>query len=123
MWEAAGRAIHAKKSSTSIHTIKDSLGKASSITADIAHQFERYYTGLYNLPGQTEGDTGHNSRKALIKDFLEKFSPTPISREDARKLDNPISEEELKRAIKQLKKSKSPGPDGLSASYFLVPHS
>lgn len=112
------RAIHAKKASTNIHTIKDSLGKASSVTADIAFQFERYYTELYNLPHQTDGGTGHNSRKTLIKDFLEKFSPTPISWEDAHELDNPISEEELKRTIRQLKMGKSPGLDGLSASYF-----
>lgn len=115
------RAIQTKRASTNVHTIKDSLGKSSSVTADIASQFERYYTKVYNnLPFQPKATTGHNPRKALIKDFLKKFSPKPISREDACEEDNPISEEELKIAIKQLKMGKRPGADSFSASYFKI---
>lgn len=60
--------------------------------------------------------------------FLQQYGPSPITTEEATVLDNPISIEETLAALKQLKTGKTPGPDGLTVSYYksfteiLIPH-
>lgn len=53
----------------------------------------------------------------IFKLIIKKKS-LPIDGDDARHLESPILEEELKRAIKQLKAGKSPGPDRFRGTYF-----
>ncbi|XP_077341175.1 uncharacterized protein LOC143986639 [Lithobates pipiens] len=112
------QAIRTKRISTTVHTIKDPGGTAHTSSADIASQFETYYKSLYNLHSPSSTHSTQRHREMLLTDFLEKYSPGKISDELASELDNPISDLELRQAIKQLKPGKSPGPDGLSAPYY-----
>lgn len=112
------RAIQKNKARSNSHTINDSQGRSKVTAPDIASQFEAYCSTLYNLDTQADGPSNNNTRQSLIKNFLKEHCPKPIDREDARQLEHPISEDELKNAIKQLKAGKSPGPDGFTAVYF-----
>lgn len=59
-----------------------------------------------------------HSRQAAISAFLSQYGIPPISTDDSKTLDCPITVEETKAALKQLKTGKSPGPDGLTAGYY-----
>lgn len=53
-----------------------------------------------------------HSRQAAISAFLSQYGIPPISTDDSKTLDCPITVEETKAA------GKSPGPDGLTAGYY-----
>lgn len=57
-------------------------------------------------------------RSRLIQDFLQKYSPSPISTDKAHNLEAPISDTEFKKAIKDMKLGKAPDPDGLPLQYY-----
>lgn len=111
------RALQIKKAGSTIHTIKDSSGRSFVTSDGIADQFINYFTKLYNLPTQKRTEKA-NDRKQTIDSFLTQYSSTPLTIEDSAALDHPISMEETIEALKQLKMSKSPGPDGLTVSYY-----
>lgn len=122
------RALQTRKASNTIHKIISPAGEALVTNEDIAEQFTQYFSKLYNLPPSTSTTDAPMDRPSAIKEFLAQYGPTPLSPEDAQSLDLPLSVTELQAALKQMKKGKSPGPDGLSACYYtsfgniLLPH-
>lgn len=54
----------------------------------------------------------------MITNFLNQYSPNPITPSEAEALDRQISMEETSEALKQLNTGKSPGPDGLTVDYY-----
>lgn len=59
-----------------------------------------------------------SDRKKMIGDFLTQYGPRPITDDEADDLERPLTREEIVEALKQIKPGKSPGPDGLSVSYY-----
>lgn len=112
------RCIRARKTNLAVQCIKDSQGTIFSSTPDIARQFEKYYSDLYNLNTTLSGPENTTNRAQIINSFLEKHCPRKLSPDEANLLDRPLSELELHQAVKQLKTGKSPGPDGFSAVYY-----
>lgn len=121
------RALRAKRSSTTLHSINDPSGSKVTSNTLIADQFVNYFSQLYNI--NPHKPTINNDRRThLIKEFLAQHGPKPISYAEALHLERPISKDELESVLKQLKTGKSPGPDGLMARYYkefiatLYPH-
>lgn len=116
-----------KKSDTIIDSINIPEGTKLTSNDQIANQFGKYYTQLYNLRAPPTQKVSDN-RLQLIKDFLAQHGPKPISDADASSLEQPLSKEELDAVLKQVKPGKSPGPDSLTLGYYkafidtLYPH-
>lgn len=108
------RALRSKKAS---HTIRDSSGASFASSRDIATQFIKYFSELYNLP-PANGQGVTPDRQSTLRGFLTHHCPSTISSEDSSNLVRPISTEEITEVLKQLKPGKSPGPDGLTVSYY-----
>lgn len=79
----------------------------------ISDAFAEYYQELYR--GQNQ-----ESKKEKIIKFLKPLNLTKILREEACKLTDPITEEEIKETISNLKNNKAPGTDGFSGEYYKV---
>lgn len=121
------RAVQHKKATHTIDKIKDASGNSFVSPDDIAAQFVKYFSKLYNL---TPIDmTEHaQARREMIATFLQQYCTTTLSPADSTTLEGPINGEETAIALKQLKTGKSPGPDGLTVSYYktvqeaIIPH-
>uniref|UniRef100_A0A803K7H0 Reverse transcriptase domain-containing protein n=1 Tax=Xenopus tropicalis TaxID=8364 RepID=A0A803K7H0_XENTR len=103
-----------------ISHINNSKGVKLVNPEDIIQEFHNFYSSLYDSPSLTSRE----KRDA----FLETIPLPKLTQNERSLLNNPITEEEVITAIKTLKSSSSPGPDGLPASYykkfkeFLTPH-
>lgn len=112
------KAVQNKKSSATVHHIKDKQGISHHFNEDIANQFEQYYHSLYNIPSNPKCPSSSETRKHLIQDFLKKYGPSPISTDASCKLDAPLFEKEFKEALRDNKVGKAPGPDGFPLQYI-----
>lgn len=101
-----------KKAAITVHSLTDSAGRKIVSNDEIANQFVKYYTHLYNPDPQTEDAP----RSQVIKDFRKKYKP--LSNMEAKELDRPLSSEEVDSALKQLKVGKSLGRDSLTGGYY-----
>ena len=50
--------------------------------------------------------------------FLEKFNLSRLNQEEIEIMNNPNTSNEIKAVIKNLPKSKSPGPDGFTGEFY-----
>uniref|UniRef100_A0A803J671 Reverse transcriptase domain-containing protein n=1 Tax=Xenopus tropicalis TaxID=8364 RepID=A0A803J671_XENTR len=104
-----------------IESIKTTDGKKLTNPTQIAQEFAKYYSTLYNLsndphtpqPTQTEIDS-----------FLDSLSLPILTQQQREHLNQPISADEVTQAIKILKNNKAPGPDGFTNNFYkkLVPN-
>lgn len=79
----------------------------------IADAFVKFYEQLYK--GQE-----YESKKDKINEFLRPLKMTKMSKDEATKLVEPITEEEIKETIAKLKNNKSLGAYGFSGEYYKV---
>uniref|UniRef100_A0A670K2L6 Reverse transcriptase domain-containing protein n=1 Tax=Podarcis muralis TaxID=64176 RepID=A0A670K2L6_PODMU len=85
-------------------------GEETNNSKEIRKAFLDFYRGLY------KNNERNNLRK--IERFLKEKNIQKISTVEKEKLNIPIEIEEIKEIIKEFKKGKAPGPDGLTASYY-----
>lgn len=83
------RALQAKKTTTTVHSLTDFKGRKLTTTPDIAEHFVTYYSQLYNLPPACS-PTEVDSRQQAIRDFLQQYSPAPISTSLVQQLNDPL---------------------------------
>uniref|UniRef100_A0A670I6B9 Reverse transcriptase domain-containing protein n=1 Tax=Podarcis muralis TaxID=64176 RepID=A0A670I6B9_PODMU len=76
---------------------------------EIRKIFQKYYKDLYKRGKETKQEIEH---------FLQEHHLKQIPKEEKEILDQKITQEEIKKAIKKMKNGKVPGPDGLSAKYY-----
>lgn len=96
---------------TIIKRLRRSDGLPTAVGGEISSILHSFYTELYSW-----AHIGENAKKGFWKDVvLPQMSP-----EQATSLVCPITAEEVKLAIKQLKNNKATGPDGLSNEFYKI---
>ena len=80
---------------------------------DITKEFQEYYNSLYNI--QSKPPT-----REQIDLYLTESAIPRLSEEDRQKLDDVITEEEIKVAVSIMKRGKAPGPDGFTGQYYKI---
>lgn len=78
---------------------------------DKQETFQAYFQYLYTSGGENE---------AAIDSFLRDCPWKPINAHSAHDLEEPFSIDNLRRALRELPKGKSPGPDGLMFAFYMV---
>lgn len=81
---------------------------------DIAQEFERFYSTLYNIDKSNASAPPPMSRTNKIKTFCSRV----LSSDSVDSLKGAITEHKWNIVLKQLKSRKSPGPDGLPTAYY-----
>lgn len=85
-------------------------GEVLSEKKEIIHVFSKHYADKY---GERE-----EASESGIDEYLRRNIKKTLCEEQKRKLDEPISTGELKEALMAMKKGKSPGSNGFTASFF-----
>ena len=88
--------------------LQDEDGQIKTGNENLLQIVENYYTNLY-----TQSTVDIIKQQQLLKNI-----DTQISASDRQKLDAPITEDELKTAVRQLNDNKSPGLDGITAEFY-----
>lgn len=102
--------VRKRKADSMINFIETPQGGLQGKTEEILKGFEEYYTTLYTSKGPQITDIDYFfSNTSLFK---------TLSEQHKKMLDEAISEEEIRAAIKHLKNNKAAGPDGYPAKFF-----
>ena len=123
-----GNIYHARKElkiakQTDLTTLKINNQECTDIKL-IEQELKQYYTALYRGHHRTlpNSDTITNTGQDFVPDWQEadyflQDLPT-LDNETATKIDQPITQEEVRKAIDQSKANSSPGPDGLTYQFY-----
>ncbi|CAH2223214.1 endonuclease reverse transcriptase, partial [Pelobates cultripes] len=93
------RMLRGAQSRAQVHALRTTQGTLTQFPEEIASEFQRFYTQLYNTRGD-EDRISRTTRKTDTTDYLVGFQPDTLTPEEAEELDTPITEEELKQALK-----------------------
>ncbi len=85
--------------------------KQMSHPKDIVETFAAYYKKLYDSP-ETENNV------ETIRNFLDPLKSTKLDENDAKAMAEPITENEIKEVIKNLKNNKSLGTNGYPGEFY-----
>ena len=97
------RLITEKRGKNQINKIRNENGEITTDNAEIQRIIKDYYEQLY-------GNKMNNLEE--MDRFLEKFNIPRPNQEEIEIMNKPITSIDIKTTIKNLPKSKSPGPDG-----------
>lgn len=93
-----------------ITSIINSKGEMIMDPIEINKEFRNYYEKLY----ESQDRSDQNSRNA----FLDKINIPTIADEVKQQLDAEITEEEISRAINNMRSGKKAGPDGFPIDFY-----
>ena len=97
------RLIKEKGEKNQCNKIRNEKGEVTTNNTDIQRIIREYYEQLHaNKMDNVEG----------MDRFLEKFNFLRLNQEEIEIMNKPITSIDIKTTIKNLPKSKSPGPDG-----------
>lgn len=100
------------QSSRAVHKIKSpDNGETLTQPTDITKAFAMHYRKLY----EEQSDPQRNEK---MESFFSSIDLPKLTSEEADMVSSPITEEEIKNTIAQLKNNKSPGTDGFSGEYY-----
>lgn len=85
--------------------------KQMSHPKDISEAFATYYKKLYD-------SSEEENKEEIIRNFLGPPKLTKLDENDAKLMAEPITENEIKEVIKNLKNNKSPGTDGYPGEFY-----
>lgn len=105
------RLLKGQRPPTIIKGLRDVDGVLMKDGKSMSNVLHKFYDELYSCAQSDEG--------ARAK-FWERISLPQMSSAQADSLMSPITAEELRKAIKQLKSEKAPGPDGLSNEFYKI---
>ena len=108
--------IKKQQETTHVHKITAN-GKEIEDTKTIAAEFHRFYTELYNIQTTPLRGEGRREKEEIEKYIKDSKLPT-LPLRIIKKLEGPITTEEICKVIKNLPNGKSPGPDGLTNVYY-----
>lgn len=97
-----------KQSMTEINELYDEFSLPCHKIDEIINITSKYYKSLYNLPKPIQNHTFFDN---LLPQFPKSLQNSLIGQ---------ITKSEIVKTVKQLKKSKSPGPDGLSNELYVT---
>lgn len=100
-----------------IEKIQDSTGKMVYNTSLIPKNFQEYYSKLYAI-NKNETNEQKNKRREKMRAFLEGTDLNRISEEQGKGLEESVTEDEIRKILRETPFGKSPGPDGLTALYY-----
>jgi len=93
-----------------IKEIRGNNGVVVETNEGILKEIKAYYENLFSAEGVKEEE-----KLELLKQIK-----TTVGEQDKKECDEDIREEEIKRAISELNKKKSPGIDGLGSEFYIV---
>ena len=103
------RLIKKKREKNKINKIRNEKGEVTTDIAEIQRIIRGYYEQLY-------GNIMDNLEE--MNRFSEKFYLPRLNQEEIEIMNNPITSTEIEAVIKNLPKSKSPGPDGFTGEFY-----
>ena len=92
-----------------MNKIRNEKGEVTKDNAEIQRVIRDYYEQLYD-------NKMHNLEE--MDRFLEKFNLPRLNQEEIEIMNNPITSTKIEAVIKNLPKSKSPGPDGFIGEFY-----
>ena len=98
-----------KREKNQINKIINEQGEVTTDNLEIQRIIRDYYKQPY-------GNTMDNLEE--MDRFLEKFHLPGLNQKEKGIMSNPITSTEIKAVIKNLPKSKSPGPDGFTGEFY-----
>lgn len=110
------RAIRQKHIRSHIQQVTQKDGARAIKIEEIAETFRAYYADLYNL--EKLSDKEREIKRNQVEEYITNYGLHRLSLEQTLELENPITREELVKALKATPKGKAPGPDGFGAEYY-----
>ena len=102
------RLIKKKIEKNQINKIRNEKGEVITDNAEIQRVVRDYYKQLYDKIDNLEE----------MARLLEKLNLPRLNQEEIEIMNNPITSTDIKAVIKNLPKSKSPGPDGFTGEFY-----
>lgn len=98
-----------------IDKIQNKKGEMRFTSREIGEEFRQYFTSLYSV--RPSENSGWN-KEERVGEFLKEGWLPSLTENDIIELDSPITEGEIRLALKSSPPGKSPGPDGFTSYFF-----
>uniref|UniRef100_A0A8C5PI59 Reverse transcriptase domain-containing protein n=1 Tax=Leptobrachium leishanense TaxID=445787 RepID=A0A8C5PI59_9ANUR len=111
------RQLAKRRTATYIPSIRNKKGDLQHLPQHILQSITDYYKSLYAVPG-SPSEAARSQLRLDIDRYLNRFLTRKVTPSAAELLDEPLTDEELRLAIKSTQSGKCPGPDGFPTHYY-----